>query len=622
MKFFPLFLQLAVSLGDYWDEGRCLNETESTETVFMQMLKREKVLSTKEYAEAMQCNQQQDSFKLNGGDFVFVLSPSAGVLWGDLMASWQKGPQNQRYIAVDYTFMSKSYQINDYTALSLDAGVTTLPMTLWLQETNMLILPLPFATGCNSFWAAAGGFIVSPWQLVLYQSKGFDEAGWPKSLDPEALIVEDLAWRIRFKPKLMVIPGETPETPPIQILKASFYLEFRPIFRDPGPPKNSSTTLTTTTKPYDSRRRGWRPPPDLVPREVVEWCVANGICCVEQVVVPNPRWTCVRCCPSGNCPSCPCSCHKGQIYLSSNVSNISMSISLRKKPLALREINARGDSEEGHFDRKSLTIPSGVLFDTPELHSLLSTEEMQRVKEFKSSTDSPVVPPEGILVKDAFKCPEPFIIGGGCECLDGCSPAPYIDQRIDGYTRLLCSVKFPAPPDLVTAGKIICAVDRPIVRQKVQGLLSQPEGITATCPDGARVIGGSCNMAAEGNEAFETAFPVDERSFYCSGVGEMAAKPVKVATATAYCLEPQGNEDVKIIKVQGRANASAKCPESYQLVGGGCNFLDGYSFSLRQSYPTQQNTWECKFETTFKCGPSSPDCLLSEARAVCMAVLS
>ena len=123
MKFFPLFLQLAISLGDYWDERWCLNETEATETVFMQMLKREKALSTKEYAEAMQCNQQQDSFKLNGGDFVFVLSPSAGVLWGDLMASWEKGPQNQRYIAVDYTFMSKSFQINNYTALSVDVGL-------------------------------------------------------------------------------------------------------------------------------------------------------------------------------------------------------------------------------------------------------------------------------------------------------------------------------------------------------------------------------------------------------------------------------------------------------------------------------------------------------------------
>ena len=140
MKFFPLFLQLAVSLGDYWDEGRCLNETESTETVFMQMLKREKVLSTKEYAEAMQCNQQQDSFKLNGGDFVFVLSPSAGVLWGDLMASWQKGPQNQRYIAVDYTFMSKSYQINDYTALSLDAGLgLNDPLTTTNNDVNDVV---------------------------------------------------------------------------------------------------------------------------------------------------------------------------------------------------------------------------------------------------------------------------------------------------------------------------------------------------------------------------------------------------------------------------------------------------------------------------------------------------
>ena len=42
------------------------------------------------------------------------------------------------------------------------------------------------------------------------KSPGFDDAGWPKSLDARDLIVDSLAFRIRFKPKLKIIPGEPP----------------------------------------------------------------------------------------------------------------------------------------------------------------------------------------------------------------------------------------------------------------------------------------------------------------------------------------------------------------------------------------------------------------------------
>ena len=61
-----------------------------------------------------------------------------------------------RYIAFDYTFLSKSFKINNRSEIALDFGVGSLPLTLWIQQTYKLTLPLPVATGCNKYWATLG----------------------------------------------------------------------------------------------------------------------------------------------------------------------------------------------------------------------------------------------------------------------------------------------------------------------------------------------------------------------------------------------------------------------------------------------------------------------------------
>ena len=51
-----------------------------------------------------------------------------------------------------------------------------------------------------------------------------------------------------------------------------------------------------------------------------------------------------------------------------------------------------------------------------------------------------------------------------------------------------------------------------------------------------------------------------------------------------------------MVRREGRDNASVQCPDGYQVVGGGCTFIEGTEFTLRESYPTSRNTWECVFQ--------------------------
>ena len=44
----------------------------------------------------MQCESPQNSFHVEGGDWTFVYNLSPGILWGDLLASWEQGPRNER----------------------------------------------------------------------------------------------------------------------------------------------------------------------------------------------------------------------------------------------------------------------------------------------------------------------------------------------------------------------------------------------------------------------------------------------------------------------------------------------------------------------------------------------
>ncbi|CAE7759056.1 unnamed protein product [Symbiodinium sp. CCMP2456] len=212
--------QLTVSteaLPDASSEICNVSRPDGGDTALLQTLKASgEPISAKEFAEKMQCHPGANSFFINGGDLVWVLKPNPGVLWGDLMVGWERGgPQNKPYVDVDYTFMSQSYQFTDYLTLATDLGVAVLPMTLWIQQTIKLTLTLPIPTGCNEFWNKGSGglYIFPPWELEAVKSPGFDDAGWPRSMDPRDLIVDSLAFRIRFKPKLKVIPGGPARTP-------------------------------------------------------------------------------------------------------------------------------------------------------------------------------------------------------------------------------------------------------------------------------------------------------------------------------------------------------------------------------------------------------------------------
>ena len=83
--------------------------------------------------------------------------------------------------------------------------------------------------------------------------------------------------------------------------------------------------------------------------------------------------------------------------------------------------------------RRTLRVPSGVLFDTPELEKLLSASERQRLKAFKASmAETQPVPPASISVQDG-RCAE-SAIGGGCKCVDDdCSQATWgQENHLDG----------------------------------------------------------------------------------------------------------------------------------------------------------------------------------------------
>ncbi|CAE7835679.1 VDE1 [Symbiodinium sp. CCMP2592] len=551
--------QLAVSteaLPDPRCESCNVSRPDGGDTAFLQTVKASgEPISPKEFAEKMQCHPQANSFFINGGDLVWVMNPNPGVLWGDLLLSWERGgPQNKPYVGIDYTFMSQSYQFTDYLTLATDVGVTVLPMTLWIQQTIKLSLTLPIPTGCNDFWNKGSGglYIFPPWELEAVKSPGFDDAGWPKSLDARDTIVESLAFRIRFKPKLKIIPGATPDAPPIMELRLSFYLEFRPIFRSGVVREICSTMLHPGSEGSD-----------------------------------------------------------GTPSMSFHLSRID------EAPAALSQREWFAESAEWP---EKLTIPAGVLFDTSDVRTLLSTNEMQRVQDFKDTVDEQTVPPENVSVTDG-DCAEPFAIGGGCKCKRGCSPLPYLNSDFASDRSLSCDGPWPPPGQLVALRKTICG-PRKVYKAFKLGKTAQPGGIVAICKVGT-LIGGACSklLPYDGAEIL-AAFPEDQSRFRCLGGGEWSEQPDHQTVAHGWCLELEGNEKVIIVRREGRDTASAKCPEGYQIVGGGCTFIEGLQFTLRESYPTLQNTWECIFSSTQSCGEGSPLCLRSEARAMCLGIAS
>ena len=258
-------------------------------------------------------------------------------------------------------------------------------------------------------------------------------------------------------------------------------------------------------------------------------------------------------------------------------------------------------------------------FDIPDLSPLLSTDERQRVQDFKQTVDEETVPQENVSVTDG-DCPVPFAIGGGCICKEGCSRArPYLHSTIISDTSLECEVRWFDYLDLLALPKTICG-PRKVRQAWARGFTTQPDGIFARCDVGT-LIGGACikDLPYDDVEII-AAFPEDETSFRCLGTGEWRDEPWHETQVGGYCLELEGNEKVIMVRREGLDNASAKCPDGYQVVGGGCTFIEGTEFTLRESYPTSQNTWECVFSSTQKCGEDSPVCLRSEARAVCLGI--
>ena len=350
--------QLAVSrevIPDPCGES-CVSRPDAGDTALLQTAKASgdsgEPISSKEFAEKMQCDAPENSFSLIGGGWTLVLGDfqSPGIFWGDLAVIWEKGGPHKEYLGIDYTFMSQSYNVTDYLTVSSYLGVTLLPMTLWASQVIKLLLPLPFPTGCNDFWkdkGFSGLYVTPPWNLAALKSPGFDDAGWPQSMDPEDLIVDSLAFRIRVQPRLKVLPGESPDAPPTMELRLQSFLELRPVFRTPRP-RPTPTTTTTTTRPYDRRRRGHidAPPPD-----VLKWCDKNlrGFPCgIFLRVLVNPLWTCVRCCPVvPRCRDCLFPCQVASHLLSnSSDSEGSPSISYQVNRLPGVDLAAPGELSE------------------------------------------------------------------------------------------------------------------------------------------------------------------------------------------------------------------------------------------------------------------------------------
>ncbi|CAE7887219.1 unnamed protein product [Symbiodinium sp. KB8] len=455
-------------------------------------------------------------------------------------------------------------------------------------------------------------------------------------MDPEDLIVDSLAFRIRVQPRLKVLPGESPDAPPTMELRLQSFLELRPVFRTPRP-RPTPTTTTTTTRPYDRRRRGHidAPPPD-----VLKWCDKNlrGVPCgIVLRVLVNPLWSCVRCCPVvPRCRDCLFPCPVASHLLSnSSDSEGSPSISYQVNRLPGVDLAPPGELSELEWFAESpewpenLTLPAGFLFDTPDLRNLLSTAERQRVQDFKETVDEETVPPGNVWVTDG-DCPVPFAIGGGCKCKEGCSRWHYMDPRIRvlSDTRVSCfqSQYWPTPVGLVALHKTICGPRR-VHEAYGSGKTLQLGGIFARCEVGT-LIGGACSRTVPYDRAeILAAFPEDQNMFRCLGTGQWSEKAFQETLAIGYCLELEGNEKVIMVRREGRDSASVQCPDGYQVVGGGCTFIEGTEFLLHESYPTSRNTWECVFDSTQSCGEGSADvererCARSKAEETIVAFLT
>ena len=271
-----------------------------------------------------------------------------------------------------------------------------------------------------------------------------------------------------------------------------------------------------------------------------------------------------------------------------------------------------------------MRVPSSFIFNTPELRSLLSDEEKQRLQQFMDSTKPTHPVPPDIFVIDG-DCPEslPYTIRGGCKCKISKKLKCLASRSYLKNGRWYCSISYIQPPYTApyTAMSICSDSFKPPKVVKVEGKLAV--GVKATCTEGT-LIGGSCDYKGAENYLFGwiTSYPVDASTFMCQGKGDISQEPEIDATAVAHCLVLRENQNVTKVTQLGDDTASAKCPDGYRVVGGGCNFKEGVDFRLTESYPTTRNTWECIFKSTTECGEGSPYCLWSEAYALCLGFLS
>ncbi|CAE7759070.1 unnamed protein product [Symbiodinium sp. CCMP2456] len=203
-------------------------------------------------------------------------------------------------------------------------------------------------------------------------------------------------------------------------------------------------------------------------------------------------WTCTRCCPLAPLcgPTCPCQCPRGVRHFSNSSEDSdgtpSMSFQMSRPPEVSAALSEREWIAESEEWPEGLAIPAGFLFDTPDLRTLLSTDEMHRVQAFKETVDEQTVPPENVSVTD-HHCAEPFAIGGGCICTWGCSPLPYLSSDITSNTSLACDGPWPEPLQLVVLRKTICGPRR-VHKAYTLGKTAQPDGIVAKCKVGTLMV--------------------------------------------------------------------------------------------------------------------------------------
>lgn len=133
------------------------------------------------------------------------------------------------------------------------------------------------------------------------------------------------------------------------------------------------------------------------------------------------------------------------------------------------------------------------------------------------------------------------------------------------------------------------------------------KSVAATCDKGYGITGGGCNALNAPQHILESA-PEDARSWRCTGTGNMKAMaicaPLSFTGGTIIKEESgagtkriqtmpktQGTQFVKLPEEDGMATAT--CPTTYKMVGGGCQVVDTRTSPFQYSIPPNDKSWVC-----------------------------